>query len=164
MLGDTNDDERPASDNAQFCSAIFSHSDCMKASKAVLPDSNTGSTIASSCIFSNSYNLPVCTGYVGGNEVSVLRDTGCSCIVVRQSKIDQANMTGSFETCTLADGSSIQVPVAVVSIATPYLSGTFEALCMKSPVYDVILGNIQHVRDHRSPDPEWKPSPVTNKG
>ena len=159
----TNDDERPASDNAQFCSAIFSHSDCMKASKAVLPDSNTGSTIASSCITSNSSNLPVCTGFLDGNKVNVLRDTGCSGIVVRQSKIDQANMTGSFETCTLADGSSIQVPVAVISIDTPYLSGTFKALCMKSPVYDVILGNVQHVRDPRNPDPEWKPSQVTTK-
>ena len=125
-----------------------------------MPDSN--STLVSSCITSNSPpNLPVCTGFVGGNEVSVLRDTGCSGIVVRQSKIDQANMTGCFETCTLADGSSMQVPVAVISIDTPYLSGTFEALCMKSPVYDVILGNVHHVRDPGSPDPEWKPSPVT---
>ena len=159
--GNTNDVERPASDNAKFCSAIFSHSDCMKASKAVLQDSN--STIVSSCIFSNSSNLPVCTGFLDGNEVSVLRDTGCGGIVVRQSKIDRANLTGSFETCTLADGSSIQVPVAVISIDTPYLSGTFKALCMKSPVYDVILGNVQHVRDPRNPDPEWKPSPVTTR-
>ena len=157
--GNTNDDERPTSDNAQFCSAIFSQSDCLKASKAVLPDSN--STLVSSCITSNSSNLPVCTGFLDGNKVNVLRDTGCSGIVVRQSKIDQSNLTGSFETCILADGSSIQVPVAVISIDTPYLSGTFKALCMKSPVYDVILGNVHHVRDPGSPDPEWKPSPVS---
>ena len=157
--GNTNDVERPASENAKYCSALFSQSDCLKASKAVLPDSN--STLVSSCNISNSSNLPVCTGFVGGNEVSVLRDTGCSGIVVRQSKIDKPNLTGSFETCTLADGSSIQAPVAVISIDTPYLSGTFEVLCMKSPVYDVILGNVHHVRDPGSPDPEWKPSQVT---
>ena len=159
--GKSNDVERPASENAKFCSALFSQSDCLKASKNVLPDSN--STLVSSCITSNSSNLPVCTGFLDSNKVNVLRDTGCSGIVVRQCKIDQANLTGSFKTCTLADGSSIQVPVSVISIDTTYLSGTFEALCMKSPVYDVILGNVQHVRAPGNPDPELKPSQVTSR-
>ena len=95
---DTNDDERPASGNTRCCSAKFSQSGSLKASEAVLSDSN--SMLVSSCIISNSSHLPVCTGFVGGNEVSVLRDTGCSGIVVRQSKIDQPHRICSFETCT----------------------------------------------------------------
>ena len=33
----------------------------------------------------------------------------------------------------------------MVEIETPYLSGRFEAVCMKSPLYDVIVGNVPGV-------------------
>ena len=152
----TDDGENAESNSRHVCSALFTPSDCLKASKAVLPDSS--STLVSSCIINNSSVMPVCTGFVDGTKVNVLRDTGCTGIVVRQSKIDQTNFTGSYETCTLADGSKLKVSVALVTIDTPYLSGTYTACCMEAPVYDLIIGNVDQVRAPEHPDPEWKPS------
>ena len=115
-------------------------------------DSST--MLSSSCQHRNS--MPISAGYVEGKPVTVLRDTGCNGIVVRRSKIDKSKLIkNKFQTCTLADGSSIKVPVATVSIDTPYLTGTFEAWCMTSPVYDLIIGNVDHVRPPGKPDPNW---------
>jgi hypothetical protein len=100
--------------------------------------------------------MPISDGYVEGKTVTVLRDTGCNGIVVRRSKIDESKLIkDKFQTCTLIDGSSIKVSVPTVSIDTPYLTGTFEAWCMTSPVYDLIIGNVDHVRTPGKPDPNW---------
>ena len=45
--------------------------------------------------------------------------------------------------------------VAQVQVGTPYYSGDLEVLCMKSPVYDLVIGNIQGARDPWSPDLSW---------
>ncbi|KAK3088688.1 hypothetical protein FSP39_022429 [Pinctada imbricata] len=97
------------------------------------------------------------SGFVDGNPVNVLRDTGCSGIVVCQSKIDETNLTGKFQVCVLADGTKVKVPVAMIMIDTPYLSGKYEAWCMQSPVYDLIIGNVKEVRSPGNPDPKWSP-------
>ena len=60
-----------------------------------------------------------------------------------------------IQTCILADGSTIRVPVATVFVDTPYISGTFEAWCMTNPVYDLIIGNVDKVRSPDDPDPQW---------
>ena len=78
--------------------------------------------------------MPVSSGYVNGNLVSVLRDTGCSGIVIKRSMIDDVDLTGKTQSCFLADGTRINAPVALISIDTPYLKGEFEAWCMDSPV------------------------------
>ena len=56
-----------------------------------------------------------------------------------------------------ADGSTIDVPIAKIFIDTPYISGTYEAWCMETPVYDCIVGNVDNVREPGKPDPNWKP-------
>lgn len=60
-----------------------------------------------------------------------------------------------FQTCILADGSSIRVPVASIFIDTPYITDTFEAWCMEKPVYDLIIGNVEMMRPPGNPDPQW---------
>ncbi|XP_062599575.1 uncharacterized protein LOC134261133 [Saccostrea cucullata] len=114
------------------------------------------STRVSSSCYQLQHNMPVSAGFVEGKPVTVLRDTGCSGIVVRKSKIDEANLIqDKFQTCILADGSSIRVPVASIFFDTPYITGTFEAWCMEKPVYDLIIGNVAKVRAPGDPDPEW---------
>lgn len=113
-------------------------------------------TVSSSCYLQQQDNMPLSAGYVEGKPVTVLRDTGCSGIVVRTSKVDKQNMIkNKFQTCILADGSSIRVPVASIFIDTPYITGTFEAWCMEKPVYDLIIGNVEKVRPPGNPDPQW---------
>ena len=55
-----------------------------------------------------------------------------------------------------------RVPVAVVTVSSPYFTGTTEALCMNNPVYELILGNISGVRAPNDPDKTWTlhPSPA----
>ena len=44
------------------------------------------------------------------------------------------------------------MPIARVEIDTSYLSGTVEALCLQSPICDVIIGNVPGVRRAEDPD------------
>eukprot|EP00105_Crassostrea_gigas_P045859 XP_019930007.1 PREDICTED: uncharacterized protein LOC105346079 isoform X3 [Crassostrea gigas] len=114
------------------------------------------SAVSSSHCRQQKHNMPSSTGYVEGEPVTVLRDTGCSGIVVRTSKVNKGNMIkDKFQTCILADGSSIRVPVASIFIDTPYITETFEACCMGKPVYDLIIGNVGKVRPPGDPDTQW---------
>ena len=44
---------------------------------------------------------------------------------------------------------------AMVDVYTPYLCGRVKAFCMKTPVYDLIIGNVEGVRNVDAPDPHW---------
>nr|XP_034325279.1 uncharacterized protein LOC105323550 isoform X4 [Crassostrea gigas] len=103
-------------------------------------------------------NMPSCDGRLNEHSVSVLRDTGCNGVVVRKDLICDSQLTGKRRECVLADGSKIKVPVACVSIDTPYFIGEVEAWCLKNPLYDVIIGNIPDARDPKDPDMRWSPS------
>ena len=39
----------------------------------------------------------------------------------------------------------------------PYYKGVVDAMCLQSPIYDVIIGNIPGGRPPESPEKEWKP-------
>ncbi|XP_033728194.1 uncharacterized protein LOC117317492 [Pecten maximus] len=99
--------------------------------------------------------MPVVEGVVGSQRVSVLRDTGCSGVVVKRSLVTEDQMTGEVRACTLADGSSLKVPTATVVVDTPYYVGPVVAWCMETPVYDLILGNIDGARAPDEPDSSW---------
>jgi len=85
--------------------------------------------------------------------VRVLRDTGCSTVVVRRSLIPDENLTGQEERCVLIDGTVRRTPVAQVFIDTPYFSGTTTDVCMKNALYDVIIGNIPGATDPTTSHP-----------
>ena len=88
--------------------------------------------------------LPVHDGSVGSHRASVLRDTGCSGVVVRKSLVKAHQMTGKYRQCILIDGTVRWYPTAIVHIHTPFFVGDVEALCMEAPVFDIILGNVQN--------------------
>ena len=101
-------------------------------------------------------NMPVVKGKVGETVVDVLRDTGCTGVVVQQSLVNESDMTGKQHICMLVDGSIRKVPSARIHIDTPYFVGTVEAMCMKNPVCSLVLGNIRGARPPNEPDSEWK--------
>ena len=77
--------------------------------------------------------------------------------MVRRSKVKEENLIeGKNQTCVLADGSRIKVPVAQVFITTPFLKGQYEVWCMDNPVYDLIVGNVPDAKPANRPDPEWQ--------
>lgn len=107
--------------------------------------------------------MPVVKGMLGDGEVSVLRDTGCSGVVVRKSLVDSKHISDEYQDCVMADGSKVRVSVASVAIDTPYYSGTVKAWCMDKPVYDVIVGNIDGAREPNNPDPDYMINVVTRQ-
>ena len=96
--------------------------------------------------------MPVSRGKLDDLDISVLRDTGCSGVVVRRKLVPPQYMTNTFQTCVLADGSSIRAPVAKFEVCTPFYTGPVEAWCMEKPVYDLLIGNIENARDPNNPD------------
>ena len=100
--------------------------------------------------------MPVREGYVGNRKVSVLRDSGCNSVLVKESLVMSENIIDKRVRCVLADGTKRAFPVAHIEVSTPFFVGPVEALCMKNPVYDLVLGNIKGVRSPDDPDMDWK--------
>ncbi|XP_052692422.1 uncharacterized protein LOC128170699 isoform X2 [Crassostrea angulata] len=126
--------------------------------------SSSPMTMSSSCQKNSSFNMPLSAGYVNNVPVTVLRDTGCSGIVVKMSKIQEENLiVGKKQTCILADGSKVSVPIAKVSIDTPFLKGQYEVWCMENPVYDLIVGNVPDAKPADQPDPDWQVNAVETR-
>ncbi|KAJ8040392.1 hypothetical protein HOLleu_14669 [Holothuria leucospilota] len=106
--------------------------------------------------------MPVYKVLVGDTLVSVLRDTGCSTVVVKRDLVDKSNLTGKVKKCLLLDGTIREVPEATTEIDTPFYVGKIEALCMEAPLYGLVLGNIPGIRNPWDPDKTWKPEVKTN--
>ena len=98
-----------------------------------------------------THKMPVTKGTVEGKTVNVLRDTGCSTVVVRRSLVPDDKLTGEENQCILIDGTIRRTPVAEIFVETPFYSGPTTAVCMKNPIYDLIIGNIQGARDATNP-------------
>lgn len=86
--------------------------------------------------------LPTVRGTVCGRDVEVLRDTGCSTVVVRKSLVPHECMTGKHCLVKLIDSQVCKYPLAQITVNTPYYSGSAAAVCMDTPIYDLIIGNI----------------------
>ena len=94
----------------------------------------------------------------------MLRDTGCSGIVIRNCTVaDGSFIVGKEQVCVLADGSKVTVPVAEVYIDSPYLKGRYEAQCMGNPVYDLIVGNVPGAKSPDEMDQKWQANAVETR-
>ena len=100
--------------------------------------------------------MPVSQGKVNGHIVTILRDTGCSGVVIKRDLVRDSQFNGKSQLCILIDGTKLPAPVANVFIDTPYYTGNVEAWCMENPVYELIVGNIEGARLPGEPDPHWK--------
>ena len=100
--------------------------------------------------------IPIVKGSVGEKCVDVLRDTGCSGIVVKRDLVSEYQFTGDFNVPLLIDNTARKVPIAKIDIDTPYLKGQVEAQCLPDAVYDLIIGNVPGARAADDPDPSWQ--------
>ncbi|KAL9963057.1 hypothetical protein ACROYT_G032222 [Oculina patagonica] len=109
--------------------------------------------------------MPVVKGRVGEKTVDVLRDTGCSGIVVKKELVSEEQYTGDFNCMLLIDNTVRKVPIAKITVDTPYLSGEVEAQCLPNAIYDLIVGNVPGARAADDPDPSWQEAcAVTTRG
>ena len=100
-------------------------------------------------------NMPVVEGYMNDIKVNVLRDSGCSSVVVRRDLVKSEHMTGESQKCVLIDGTVRRFPIATVFVDTPYYRGKVRALGTEHPIYDLVLGNISGVRGPDEVDMQW---------
>ena len=104
----------------------------------------------------NKGEMPVYRGKVGKHSVQTLRDTGCSCVVVKRKFVEDGQLTGKTRAVIQMLGTSARLPVAKIDIDTPYLKGEVEALCAEDSLYDLIIGNVEGAREPKDPNPEWE--------
>ena len=86
--------------------------------------------------------MPTAPGTDDGQKVVVLRDTGCTGLVVRRNLVSQDQLIGKESTVTLIDETTRRHPLAVINVDCPFFKGQTEALCMDDTLYDLVIGNI----------------------
>ena len=72
--------------------------------------------------------------FVGEKPQIVLRDTGCSGVIVSKDLAPESAYTGRSQTMVMVDYSSRVVPEVKVSIDTPYYKGEVLALCLEKTI------------------------------
>ena len=94
------------------------------------------------CHFPRS-RLPTAIGTVNGKEVRVLRDTGCTGVVVRRSLVSDGQMLNKQSGVTLINNYKQRCPMARINIDSTFFRGTTDALCIDDPAHDLVIGNIE---------------------
>ena len=97
-------------------------------------------------------------GRVSGrpDTIEVLRDSGCSTMVIREDLCDPRDFSGETRGCVMMDGRVIEVPVVKKKVDTPYYIGEVEGVAMKAPIYDLVIGNVHGARGQEDPDTSWE--------
>ena len=111
------------------------------------------------CHFPRS-RLPTAIGTVNGKEVRVLRDTGCTGVVIRRSLVSDGQMLNKQSGVTLINNYNQRCPMARINIDCPFFRGTTDALCIDDPAHDLVIGNIE---GSKFPDITHFSSGVVNK-
>ena len=141
---------------------------CIQEDQLVLACRKTVPLLSNACVQPLSRTrakMPVLKGRVGGKTVDVLRDTGCSGVVVKKELVSEDQYTGESSSMLLIDNTVRKVPIAKISVDTPYFSGQIEAQCLPDTLYDLIIGNVPGARPAEDPDPGWQEAcAVTTRG
>ena len=99
-------------------------------------------------------NLPVTSGKVGNNNVEVLRDSRCNGVIVKRKLVDEADFIEKVGYMMTVNRTLIRAPISRIEVDTPLYTGTVEAMCMKDPLFDLIIGNVPGARKPNDPNPE----------
>ena len=86
--------------------------------------------------------LTIESGFVNKHPVKVLKDSGCTGIVVRRKLVRPDQVTSDEKKCVLIDNSVRICPVPNIYIDTPFHTGDVEAICMENPICDLIIGKV----------------------
>ena len=71
------------------------------------------------CYFLKS-QLPTASGTADGQKVAVLRDTGCTRVVVRKNLVSPDQFIDKESTATLIDENTQRHPLAVINVDCPF--------------------------------------------
>ena len=115
------------SDVNHVCGACFIHTDTVGYVQASNDDTKVSRGTEDALKASTTAQpSPICNdmktvkGVMGNEMVSVLRDTGCTGVIVKQSLVSLEDLTGKMHSCMMVDRTTLQLPEAKVSLDTPY--------------------------------------------
>ena len=74
----------------------------------------------------------------------------CSSAAVRNSLVSDTQLTKDAHLCVLIDETLQKFSIARVNVDTHYYKGELEAMCMKAPIYDLVIGKIPGSRGMRT--------------
>ena len=92
---------------------------------------------------------------VGGRSAAVLRDSGCTRVIVKRDLVSQDQLCGTYGYAMAFDRFVIRAPIAKIRVDTPYYVGEVNALCFREPIFELIIGNIPDAREPDDPNPTW---------
>ncbi|KAH9378004.1 hypothetical protein HPB48_021092 [Haemaphysalis longicornis] len=92
-------------------------------------------------------NMPVSKCRVEDKPAIILRDTGNNTVIARESLVPRAALTGTSCMLQLANGKCVLAPEAKVFIESPFFTGMALVSCLKSPLYNVVIGNVREAQD-----------------
>ena len=105
---------------------------------------------------SNDGQTYVGVGKLNGRPVKVIRDTGCTGMIVDRALVQEVMVIpGSSGSLQMVDHTLIDGLLANVYLDSPYYKGHCRLMCVSSTVYPVIIGNVRGAR-RMLPDPDWK--------
>ena len=85
--------------------------------------------------------LDIVEGRIKNEQISVLRDTGCSTVLIHSKCTNSDDLTGHTREIYLADGTVRQCPEVRINITKSFISGDILALVLDTPFADFIVGN-----------------------
>ncbi|XP_066965511.1 uncharacterized protein [Macrobrachium rosenbergii] len=86
--------------------------------------------------------LNTAPGEVEGTPVLVMRDTGCTTVLVRKSLVSKDKFTGKLVNVVMANSEVYVYQEAEIFVKCPYFTGKTLAACLENPLYDLIIGEI----------------------
>ena len=101
----------------------------------------------------NKKCMLLATGKVGENVVEVLRDTDCNGVIVRRELVKEDDFTGSMGHVMAIDRTLKEASIAEIKMSTPYYTEVTQAICLRDPLFDLIIGNISGKRNPDDPVP-----------
>ena len=105
---------------------------------------------------SNDGQTYIGAGKLNGRLVKVLRDTGCTGMIVDRALVPKVMVIpGSSGSLQMVDHTLIDVSLAIVYLDSPYYKGHYRVMFDSSAVYLVIIGNVRGARG-MLPDRDWK--------
>ncbi|XP_063970498.1 uncharacterized protein LOC135157721 [Lytechinus pictus] len=139
------------------CLLIDSCIPCLEAGRANRSQEQDLPVVSVACEAKSVRSMPVVRGLVNGVLVETLRDSGSTAALVKEKLVKPGQMTGKQRLCLLIDRTVRRFPLARIHVDTPYFTGELEVLCVSNPIYPLILGNLDGVRNASDPDLDWKP-------
>ena len=135
----------PPSTSARSGKGVVFAGACLTFPVNILNCSKDGDVIACGSVTGSGMNLPVVNGVFERSPVKVLRDTGCTGLLVRQDLVNPACLTGETKIMVKVDATRELLPVARCYLESSLFTGYYDVLCVPSMICDVIVGNIPGV-------------------